>query len=41
MSIILGILLALAVFMVIVTIHELGHFGFAKLFGVKVYEFGL
>lgn len=41
MTIVLGILLALFVFMFIVTIHELGHFLFAKMFGVKVYEFGL
>ncbi|MCK9272295.1 site-2 protease family protein [Candidatus Gracilibacteria bacterium] len=41
MNIILGIILAIIVFSVIVFFHELGHFLFAKLFGVKVEEFGI
>jgi regulator of sigma E protease len=39
MSILLGILLALAVFTVIVFFHELGHFLAAKRAGIKVEEF--
>jgi regulator of sigma E protease len=41
MTIFLGILLAVVVFMFVVFIHELGHFVAAKLSGVKVYEFGI
>ena len=33
------ILLTILIFGVIINIHELGHFLFAKLFGVKVHEF--
>ena len=40
MSIILGILLALIVFLIIVIIHEFGHFSIARLTGMKVEEFG-
>lgn len=42
---VLSILLSIIVFVIILTIivfvHELGHFYFAKKFGVKVFEFGL
>ena len=42
---ILGVILSIIVFVLILTIivfvHELGHFYFAKKFGVKVHEFGL
>lgn len=41
MTIFLGIILALAIFSVIVFFHELGHFSMAKKFGVKVEEFGI
>ncbi|MDD2487372.1 MAG: M50 family metallopeptidase [Candidatus Gracilibacteria bacterium] len=41
MTVALGIILAILVFGAIVFFHELGHFSFAKLFGVKVDEFGL
>lgn len=40
MSIFLGILLTLFVFLVVVIIHELGHFSMARLTGMKVLEFG-
>lgn len=41
MAIFLWIILAIVVFMIVVFIHELGHFITAKLSGVKVYEFGI
>ncbi len=41
MEIILGIALTLAVFLVVVVIHELGHFFAAKWSGVRVDEFGV
>jgi regulator of sigma E protease len=41
MSIFLGIILALIVFLVVVFLHELGHFLTARWSGVKVHEFGL
>lgn len=41
MTIFFGIILALLIFSVIVFFHELGHFGMAKRFGVKVEEFGI
>ena len=40
MSIFLGILLAIFVFLLIVLIHEFGHFITARLTGMKVEEFG-
>lgn len=39
MSIFLGILLALLVFLVVVLVHEFGHFSTARLTGMKVLEF--
>ena len=41
MTILLWILLTLIVFTIVVFIHELGHFSIARLFRVKVEEFGL
>lgn len=40
MSIILGILLTIIVFLIVVLIHELGHFSTARWTGMKVEEFG-
>lgn len=40
MTIILGILLAFAVFLLVVLVHEFGHFFTARLTGMKVMEFG-
>lgn len=40
-TIFLGIILAIVVFMVIVGLHEWGHFVAARRFGVRVFEFGL
>ncbi|MBP8016812.1 site-2 protease family protein [Candidatus Gracilibacteria bacterium] len=40
-SIIAGIILALVIFSVIVFFHELGHYFFSKIFGVKIEEFGI
>lgn len=40
MSILLGLLLTFAVFLVVVLVHEFGHFMTARLFGMKVLEFG-
>ncbi|MDD3302011.1 MAG: site-2 protease family protein [Candidatus Gracilibacteria bacterium] len=37
----IGILVSLIIFSVIVLAHEYGHFKTARMFGVKVYEFGL
>ncbi|MFA5916867.1 MAG: site-2 protease family protein [Candidatus Gracilibacteria bacterium] len=37
----LGIITSLIMFSVIVLVHEYGHFKTARIFGVKVYEFGL
>lgn len=37
----LGIALAIVVFMVIVGLHEFGHFAAARHFGVRIFEFGL
>ncbi|NDK08658.1 PDZ domain-containing protein [Candidatus Gracilibacteria bacterium] len=37
----LGIIVALIVFSFIVLVHEYGHFKTARIFGVKVFEFGL
>ena len=39
--IIITVLIFMAILMVLVLVHELGHFVTAKLFGVKVEEFGL
>lgn len=41
MSIFLGILLTLVVLLIVVMIHELGHFITARLTGMKVEEFGI
>jgi len=41
MSILVNILAFIAVFLFIVVVHELGHFLFAVLFGVKVHEFAI
>ncbi|MDD4151814.1 MAG: site-2 protease family protein [Candidatus Gracilibacteria bacterium] len=38
---ILGIIVAIIMFSVIILAHEYGHFKTARIFGVKVYEFGL
>ena len=38
---IVSILVAVAVFFVIVVLHEFGHFAVAKLCGVKVNEFAV
>lgn len=40
MSILIGILLTVFVFLVVVLIHEFGHFSLARLTGMKVLEFG-
>lgn len=40
MSILFGILLTFLVFLIVVLIHELGHFATARLTGMKVLEFG-
>lgn len=40
MDIVFGILLTFFVFLVVVLIHELGHFLTARLTGMKVLEFG-
>jgi regulator of sigma E protease len=40
MSIFLGILLALLVFLIVVLVHEFGHFITARLTGMRVEEFG-
>jgi regulator of sigma E protease len=40
MAIILGILLTFLVFLIVVLIHELGHFSLARWTGMKVEEFG-
>ncbi|MDQ7008860.1 MAG: site-2 protease family protein [Candidatus Gracilibacteria bacterium] len=39
--IIIGVIVAILMFMIIIIIHELGHFLAARIFGVKVEEFGL
>lgn len=41
MDLILGILTAVAVFFSAVLFHEIGHFLFARFFGMKVEEFGI
>lgn len=41
MSLFLGILLALFVFLVVVLVHEFGHFSTARLTKMKVEEFGI
>lgn len=41
MSILINIVSFLLVFMFIVVVHELGHFIFARFFGVKVHEFAI
>ena len=41
MSVILNIILFILILGVIVFIHEFGHFTFAKLTGVYVYEFSI
>jgi regulator of sigma E protease len=41
MTILLGILLAFAVFLLIVLVHEFGHFFTARKTGMKVEEFGI
>ena len=41
MSILLGILLTLVVLLIVVMIHELGHFVTARLTGMRVEEFGV
>ncbi|MDD5213767.1 MAG: site-2 protease family protein [Candidatus Gracilibacteria bacterium] len=38
---ILGIIVAILMFSIIILAHEYGHFKTARIFGVKVYEFGL
>lgn len=40
MTIFLGILLTFVVFLIVVLIHELGHFATARWTGMKVEEFG-
>ena len=40
MSVLLGIFLTFFVFLIVVLIHELGHFSMARLTGMKVLEFG-
>jgi regulator of sigma E protease len=37
----MSVLIFLLILVVLVIVHELGHFVVAKLFGVKVEEFGL
>lgn len=39
MSVLLGIFLTFFVFLIVVLIHELGHFSMARLTGMKVLEF--
>ena len=41
MSLFLGILLTLVVLLIVVMIHELGHFVTARLTGMRVEEFGI
>lgn len=41
MLMLLGVLMALIGLTIIVVIHELGHFIFARLFNVKVRQFGI
>ncbi|MCX7654406.1 MAG: site-2 protease family protein [Fervidobacterium sp.] len=41
MTILINIISFLLVFMFIVVVHELGHFMFARIFGVKVHEFAI
>ena len=41
MQIFITILAAVFVFAIVIFIHELGHFVFAKLFGVRVNEFAI
>ncbi len=41
MSIFLGILLTLVILLIVVMIHEFGHFITARLTGMKVEEFGI
>lgn len=41
MSIFLGILLTLIVLLIVVMIHEFGHFITARITGMKVEEFGI
>jgi regulator of sigma E protease len=41
MSIFLGIILTLVVLLIVVMIHEFGHFITARLTGMKVEEFGI
>ena len=40
MSILLGILLAFIVFLIVVVVHEFGHFSTARLTKMRVEEFG-
>ena len=40
MSLVLGILLAFIVFLVVVVVHEFGHFSTARLTKMRVEEFG-
>lgn len=41
MSLFLGILLTIVVLLIVVMIHELGHFVTARLTGMRVEEFGI
>ncbi len=41
MSLLLGILLTLVVLLIVVMIHEIGHFVTARLTGMRVDEFGI
>ena len=40
MSLLLGILLAFLVFLIVVVVHEFGHFSMARLTKMRVEEFG-
>ncbi len=37
----MGVIIAIIIFGLIVTVHEFGHFIFAKLSGIKVLEFSV
>jgi len=37
----LGIIVAIVMFSIIVLVHEYGHFKSARVFGVRIEEFGL
>ena len=40
-AIIINIIIAILIFGVLIFIHELGHFTWARIFGVKIYEFSI